>query len=73
MTEPILIICVFYAGYALGAWINRKPPIINYEIKVDEKFLFDLDNELLHSWGEQRGLVWMPKGVADIVKESKHD
>lgn len=41
MTETIVIICVFYAGYAVGAWCNRKPPVIKtdkVELKIDKNF-----------------------------------
>lgn len=71
MTETIVVLCVFYAGFAVGAWCHRKPPVIKQEIKIDDKFYFELNTAILHRWGEQRGLVWMPKGAIPPYQNNK--
>ena len=63
MNEALCFVLGAFVG-AWGAWYywlrHEKPSV---ELKIDPAVLSQINNLLVMAWLEQRGLVWMPKGV----------
>jgi hypothetical protein len=68
------ILWAFCAGWTLGWWLNRKPPVIESPIFKDAQIIANLvispellkqvDQKIIMVWLDQHGLTWMPKGAA---------
>lgn len=65
------VILAFFAGYFIGAWMYKNPPVIRNVVTFDEALLEDLNDQVIHAWAAKRNLVWQPKGVED-AKHAKH-
>lgn len=69
----------FAAGVLFGGFIvswamaeyrkGKKPPQI--EFKVDASAVDKLTLAMVSAWLEQRGLVWMPKGVERMGRKDR--
>ena len=63
-----LVVLAFFAGYAIGGLVYRKPPTIVHQ--VDQKYIDDLNviihNSVIEYHADQLGMVLMPKGFEDI-------
>jgi hypothetical protein len=62
------IVAAFYIGFTVGAWLNRKPPVIkgakiSANLKVTPEVASQLTGAMVNQWLDDRGLVWMPKGA----------
>ena len=62
MLETVVIICVFYTGFGVAAWVYRKPPPPSV-IKVDDQFIHNLNLAAVEFWLEQNNMTWQPKGA----------
>ncbi|MDP1681059.1 MAG: hypothetical protein Q8L39_04715 [Burkholderiales bacterium] len=51
----------FGAWLAWHFWLDRAQPKV--ELKIDPAVLSQINSLVVTAWLEQRGLVWMPKGV----------
>lgn len=77
MIDAAWLIVALCVGYAFGAWVNRKPPVIkdakiNADFKITPEVLHQLNSAMVTGWLEERGLTWMPKGAAfDLNKVQK--
>lgn len=61
-----LILWAFCAGWALGWWLNRKPPVVHAPVikfVITQEVLAQIDIATVNAWLEQRGLTWMPRGA----------
>lgn len=60
----------FVVSWALNEYTKkRKPPKI--EINVDAELAKQINQKMVEAWLEQRGLVWMPKGMEYMAKKEK--
>lgn len=71
MTEGM----IFVAGTAFGAWfawyfwLRHDTPKV--ELKITPAVLTQINSLIVAAWLEERGLVWMPKGVEFMVPKEK--
>jgi hypothetical protein len=64
MIDSVILVVFFFAGYAIGAWVNRKPLVqIVRKIVVDRDVLSIVSQEMAMDWADRRGLTWQPKGA----------
>lgn len=76
MTVTTALVLGFYAGLAVGYWLNRKPPVIKDakiedKLVIDPKLLHQIDAEMVNTWLNDRGMMWQPRGVADPYRSVK--
>ena len=68
MIEPVEAMAFFWAGYFIGSFLNRKPPVIKQVI--DQKMIDQLNNDIeletITHHANKRGMVLMPKGFEEI-------
>lgn len=73
MINVVMLVIFFYAGFALGAWVNRKPPVIKgarieANLVIDPAVLKQLNGAMVERWLDERGLTWQPKGAVFDLK-----
>lgn len=68
----------FVLGAGFGAWFawyywlrHYQPKQPKIELKIDPAVLSQISSLIVTAWLEQRGLVWMPKGIEFLVKKEK--
>jgi hypothetical protein len=66
--EVVEAMAFFWAGYFLGSFFNRKPPVIKQVIdeKLIDQLNSDIQLETITYHADKRGMVLMPKGFEDI-------
>lgn len=72
MIEPYFLLSAFMVGMLGGLFIGLtlRTPIKNEVIlNMDD----DLMGEIIDDYAARRGMVWMPKGVADMVKRGPRE
>lgn len=77
MTGALIGVALFALGVGLVAgftwgW-HACPPKLEISLDVTPDVVRDLDQQLVMRWLDARGLVWQPKGMADIAARAKKD
>lgn len=78
MTGALIGVALFFAfglglvaGFAWG-W-HACPQTLEIALDVTPDVVRNLDQQAVEHWLDARGLVWQPKGMADIAARAKKD